>query len=485
MHGTGVNWIGFRAPWAGIANIYVDGAFVRQLDLYSTTELVQTAVFSATNLTPGTHTLTVESTGQKHPDAADYAVVVDAFDVTPGSPPPIAGTRIEETSSSAAFTSGWAQGDATKAWSAGGAAVSSTPAVPGARATFTFTGTSVNWIGSRGPQNGIARVYLDGALQATVDTYSPTPFQAVVYMVTKLAPAAHTLAIEVTGQKNASAGDSLIYIDAIDVQSRIEDDDPAIAYAGSWVADTARNWSGGSLETGAGTSMRSATAGSHADFTFAGTSVTWIGFRAPWVGMADVSVDGGAPTRIDLYAPTESVQVPVFTAGGLAPGTHTLRIDITGEKNPASIAAWVMVDGFDVALLQPAPGVTRRQESDPSVGFTADWTQAGGSALWSGEQAKLSTTVGGRATFTFTGTTIRWIGERGFGTGVANVSIDGQFVAQVDTSTTLQEGYQAVLFSAAGLTSGTHTLTIDVVGRNGEPPGATVGRVVVDAFDVY
>ena len=94
-------------------------------------------------------------------------------------------------------------------------------------------------------------------------------------------------------------------------------------------------------------------------------------------------------------------------------------------------------------------------------------------------------TAGGRVTFTFTGTSVRWIGERGFGTGVADVSIDGQFVARVDTSTVIQEGYQAVLFSTTGLASDTHVLTIDVAGRNNEPPGTTVERVVVDAFDVY
>jgi hypothetical protein len=105
--------------------------------------------------------------------------------------------------------------------------------------------------------------------------------------------------------------------------------------------------------------------------------------------------------------------------------------------------------------------------------------------LWSGENARQSVTAGGRATFTFTGTSLRWIGERGFGTGLARVSVDGQFIAQVDTRTTVQEEYQAVLFSATSLTPGSHTLTIEVIGRNNEPPGATVERVVVDAFDVY
>src|SRR5207248_11100906 len=137
----------------------------------------------------------------------------------------------------------------------------------------------------RRTRSGMPTADLDGAFQATVDTYSPTAFQAAVYTATGLAKASHTLAIEVTGQKNAAASDSVIFVDAVDVQSRVEDDDSAIAYSGSWVPDTMRNWSGTSLQTGAGTTMRSATAGSRAELAFTGTSVTWIGFRGPWIGM--------------------------------------------------------------------------------------------------------------------------------------------------------------------------------------------------------
>jgi len=127
----------------------------------------------------------------------------------------------------------------------------------------------------------MARVYLDGAFQATVDTYSPTEIQAAVYTATTLAAASHTLTIEVTGQGNAAATGSLIYVDAFDIQSRFEDTDPTITYSGSWTPDTTRAWSGTSLNTGTGTAARSATAGSHAEFTLTGTSVSWIGFRAP------------------------------------------------------------------------------------------------------------------------------------------------------------------------------------------------------------
>ena len=69
--------------------------------------------------------------------------------------------------------------------------------------------------------------------------------------------------------------------------------------------------------------------------------------------------------------------------------------------------------------------------------------------------------------------------------GVARVSIDGVFVGVVDTRTPFQEEYQEPLFIATGLAPGAHTLTIEIVGRNGEAPGTIVERVVIDAFEIY
>ena len=144
------------------------------------------------------------------------------------------------------------------------------------------------------------------------------------------------------------------------------------------------------MQTGGGTAARSATAGARAQFAFTGTSVSWVGLRGPWLGIADVFLDGVFAARVDLYAPTEAVQATVFSASGLAAGPHTLRIDVTGEKNPASASAWVIVDAFDVALPATAPSVTRVQETDPSISYAgaADWPQAGFTPLWSGENAQ-------------------------------------------------------------------------------------------------
>jgi hypothetical protein len=86
------------------------------------------------------------------------------------------------------------------------------------RATLTFSGTAVSWLGYRDEWSGIARVYLDGVMQATIDTYaSPAQAGAVLYTVAGLAGGAHTLVIEVTGTHNAASGGSWVWLDAFDV----------------------------------------------------------------------------------------------------------------------------------------------------------------------------------------------------------------------------------------------------------------------------
>ena len=481
--GTAVKWIGFRAAWAGIARVFVDGAFVTEIDLFSPTEEVQVPVFQVADLAPGTHTIAVEATGRKNAEATDDAVVLDAFDISPALPPPVTGTRFEQNAPSATFTAGWNMTDTSQAWSGTTAAVSSTAAE---RATFVFTGTSAMWIGKRGPDMGIARVYLDGSLQAQVDGYYPSSIQGLVYSVTNLVPGEHRLEIEVTGLKNAQATGAAVAVDAFDIRSRIEQNDSPVVYTGTWrFDDTTRNYSDTSLTTGVGTAAVADTAGARAELTFNGSGATVRGIRTAFSGIADVYVDGAFAQRVDLYSSTEEIQAPIFTVSGLAPGTHTLRIEATGTKNAASTTARVFVDAFDVTLPNPSPRITRAQETDAAVVYSSGWHGSGSVSLWSGATAKESTVVGEQATFTFSGTAIRWIGERGFSTGLARVSIDGQFIGVVDTRTPFQEEYQEPIFIVNGLAAGTHTLTIEVAGRNNEGAGATVERVVIDAFDFY
>jgi hypothetical protein len=339
FNGTSVSWIGYRSGRAGIARVFLDGAFVKDVDLFARMDEVRIPVFTARGLAPGSHTLTIQVTGMQNPEAVSNVVVVDAFD----APAPVV-SHLQDSEPDAAYSAGWSPADGSIAWSGGTASASSTP---GARVTLPFEGTQVSWSGAMTPNTGTARVYLDGALVGEVDTYSAVNrIQGVVYTSPLLADGAHTLAIDATGQKNASSGGTAIVVDAFDVTrpgTRYEETDPSVTYAGSgWIhGNLNRTWS-------LGTASESGAAGDQASFSFTGTAVSWIGCRKMTTGIARVYVDGAFVAELDTYRPTEGLQDTVFAASGLAPGNHTITIEATGRKNPASSGFWVVIDAFDV-----------------------------------------------------------------------------------------------------------------------------------------
>src|SRR5882762_4721877 len=114
---------------------------------------------------------------------------------------------------------------------------------PGAQATFTFTGTSVTWIGHRSGNSGIARVFVDGVFVSDVDLFSwSSELRVPVFTATGLSNSSHTLTIEVTGLKNENsldssylgtvdAVDAVVVVDAFDVPSatisRLQETDPS------------------------------------------------------------------------------------------------------------------------------------------------------------------------------------------------------------------------------------------------------------------
>jgi hypothetical protein len=82
---------------------------------------------------------------------------------------------------------------------------------------FTFSGTGARWVGFSDPWSGIANVYVDGVLKATVDTYSATTkYQVIQYTITGLSPGTHTLKIVATGQHDSAAASSWVWVDAFD-----------------------------------------------------------------------------------------------------------------------------------------------------------------------------------------------------------------------------------------------------------------------------
>ncbi len=418
----------------------------------------------------GSHTLTAVARDFFGVHYTSQPVTVTVANAPPPPPPPpSAARRFEESDQAVAFSAGWSAAP-SRTWSAGGAAAT---AVPGAQATFTFTGTSVAWVGGRATGTGIARVSVDGVFVAEVDTYSRTEeIRVSMFGISGLASGSHTLTIEAAGRMNPEAVGTLIVVDAFDVPapatSRLQDTDPSIVYGVGWMAgDPSRAWSGG-------TATLSAIAGAQATLTFNGTAVSWIGARGPQTGIARVSVDGAAAVEVDTYATSEQIQAAIFTATNLADTAHTLTIQATGMQNAAA-GNVVVIDGFEVT----APG-SRVQETTPAIVYSAGWIPDNRDKAYSEGISAESNTVGAQASFTFFGTGVRWIGARGPQTGMARVFLDGAPVADIDTYA-LTEGPQHTDFAVTGLARTTHTLTIQITGKN---PAAYNAWILIDAFDV-
>ncbi len=89
---------------------------------------------------------------------------------------------------------------------------------PGDEARLTFVGTGIRWIGARGPDHGMAEVFIDGVARTRVDQYAGARESGVVsFSETELAWGPHTLTIEIAEARNEAASGSRVEIDAIDV----------------------------------------------------------------------------------------------------------------------------------------------------------------------------------------------------------------------------------------------------------------------------
>ena len=209
FRGTGVQWIGYRGPDAGIAQVSIDGGAAREVDLYAASALYQPIVFSTGAISDANHTIKITATGRKNASATAARVVIDALDVyTPGR-------RYEEWDrTKITYVGEWTFDNEARVWSEG---VTATSNVPGATATFTFTGTSVSWIGcEKGSAGGTANVMIDGVKVGDVklnQSYPTEGYQMTVFRQDGLSAGAHTLVVQVTNTDH-----SYVVVDAFDVR---------------------------------------------------------------------------------------------------------------------------------------------------------------------------------------------------------------------------------------------------------------------------
>jgi hypothetical protein len=214
--------------------------------------------------------------------------------------------------------------------------------------SFTFTGTTVQWIAPRSNNGGYANVYLDGVLVASnVTTYAAaTTYQQVIWSDQGLSSGTHTLKIVVLGTKPAASTNTYVQVDAFIAKPALLEVDDAPSAAVSY---TGSGWTHG--QTGCVnvdcTESFSPNTGDTVTFTFSGTGVEWIAPRSNNGGYANVYLDGVlVASNVTTYAAATTYQQVIWSDQGLSNGPHTLKIVVLGTKPAASTNTYVQIDAF-------------------------------------------------------------------------------------------------------------------------------------------
>ena len=217
--GTGINWIGVADAWAGIATVYVDGAMTI-VNSYSPDARYQDLRYGVRGIRSGPHTLSIEVMHERGEGTDGSWVWIDAFDIENGAPIPggvntAEATHVEDNDPALRFIGRWYSNENPAL--SGGRAIMATD--PGTRLSLGFRGTGISWISYRDEWSGVARIFIDDDLKATVDNFlAPSRTGAVPYAISGLQPGVHVLTIEVTGTHSESSRGGWVWVDGFEIQ---------------------------------------------------------------------------------------------------------------------------------------------------------------------------------------------------------------------------------------------------------------------------
>ena len=224
--------------------------------------------------------------------------------------------------------------------------------------------TRLQWFSTKSNSRGIADVYLDGVLKATIDTYSPTNQPtAPVFDSGPLPLGNHAIKVVVTRQKDPAATDYWVECDKIAVATTqvppaptplpsptplpgaaiCNDNDGAVLCFGDWQRETDqdgfhnRDYQISNVQYNT------------CEFRFRGSAVRWVGSKNRDHGLADVYLDGILQETVDAYHPTWISRVVLFEKTGLSTTGpfHTLRMVVRKDRNPNATDCYQTIDYFE------------------------------------------------------------------------------------------------------------------------------------------
>ncbi|MCM3629077.1 S8 family serine peptidase [Paenibacillus glycanilyticus] len=361
--------------------------------------------------------------------------------------------------------------------------------------SFAFYGGEVAWLGMKGPDQGIADVFIDGVKVASPSLFNKWKQLNQVIWKQSVPKGPHTLTIKWTGMKDSLSTGTSINVDAIQVAVpseaytvRLEENDLDFEFKGSWKKRSDAEFSNGHA-------MESNTVGDEAVLSFTGTRAVLLSKQiASENPMIAVTVDDRPESEviINLNAVKDAYQAAVFDTGKLPNGKHSIRIINVTEvvsigKKPVIVDTLIVTKATKEEAVNTS--TTSIEDTNASVKFEGLW-QTNLSPRNSGNSARYSNQTNSSVEVKLRGTKIIIIGTKGPDRGKADIYVDGELVtpSHIDLYSPSYE-FQSRLFELPDLGSKQHTIKIVNVGdKNPKSSGYYISfdaiKVIGDQFDL-
>lgn len=349
-------------------------------------------------------------------------------------------TSVDCTDNALSYTGAWVD-DSNSAFDNGTAKYTNTAE---SSVEFTFAGTAIRWYGQKDTNFGSADVYLDGELVDTVSANGSMATNQLLFDASNLEPAYHTIKIVCTSP--VIDIDRFAYIPSV-VYEIVDDTSEEITYGGTWSTLENEQYYNGSQKC-------SNEDGAYAEFTFVGTAIRWYGETSTSYGMANVYLDGEFVESVVLYG-QDSVGKLLIEQTGLSAEEHTIRIE--HDMGAMNIDYFAYISAESTTEPDEPEELTNVDDTSDLLVYSGTWQSDSNDAFHAGS-AHYTSTAEASVALTFTGTTIRWYGQKDTNFGTALVYLDDQLVATVNVNGEMATGQ--LLFEQTDLTEGGHTICI-------------------------
>jgi subtilisin family serine protease len=358
--------------------------------------------------------------------------------------------------------------------------------------SFAFSGSEISWIGYKGPDQGVADVYIDGVKVASPSLYNYW-FQAKQVIFKQALPdGSHLITIKWTGNQDSTPG-TAINVDTLRVANpaetylvKLEENDVNFKYSPNWKKISNLSYSNGYAMAVASDNRDTAI------LSFTGTRAVLISSMGVSFGKMIVTTDDRSETEKEINLNTNgtqqdySYQVPVYDTGELPNGKHYIRVvNISPLEGKDYLP--ITIDGLIV---------TKVSKDETNMTTTTVFQDVNNSlvtyhGIWGlhmsprndGRTAKYSDEAESSVELSFRGSQIFVYGTKGPDRGKANIYIDDKLVtpSAVDYYSPVYE-YRSKMFESALLNDEVHTIKIvNIAQKNKKSSGYFIS---FDAFKV-